>query len=659
MISHQTFLPAAYCALCLILMLLCAPVMSQNLTAVPKRMDTFQVNEFIKNSRTPPAFSNVTIVPRFNTGTGTFETSINVPTELAELYFYKCNFEGIDILVQNGSTHLSIRSSVGIRRIRGGNGLDLELYGGTEVDRITVDAGKTMIVGEKSIVNSVTVTHSILNGIYFKEMDVHGVYISNSVFFIDYMASGVDAKGPWAFGKLDISNRGDTVPNPKYWILAIKAFPINYHYFSIRLEGSTIEDLLFDNCRFEKVDSFGTKAEPGDFLVLPILNCRLAKASFLNSQLPDVDFYGTSIEKSLSMVGSTVDRLGCLFLDLPANNVNGLPFEKIKGEKIFLCERILGNLKTYPADSLRSPLVVKNRDGGYNSIPYVKIRPYFAATQEDLRDSTLYEELINVHSKFLKLYRDRGDIVSANACYIEIKRIEGKRLKLQYEHKPTLQNYFGYALNRFLSAFSDYGTNPVKSMIYAFYVMLIFSGFYCIFPSEPDNLMTFRVYSFFSSALEYFKTNKQLTEFHRESRKHDIEALERFATAIRDSKRNIPAIVWWLGTPLYKMAIGYNKTVVWLLGKTDIVKGRWEDINKGKRFRLSIIVGLFFVCFLLVGLLMRIVNAIVLSLNAFITLGYGEISAKGVARYLAVVEGVFGWFLLSIFSVSLISQILN
>jgi hypothetical protein len=68
---------------------------------------------------------------------------------------------------------------------------------------------------------------------------------------------------------------------------------------------------------------------------------------------------------------------------------------------------------------------------------------------------------------------------------------------------------------------------------------------------------------------------------------------------------------------------------------------------------------LHFSIFLFAGLLMRCFNALTLSLNAFVTLGYGEIEAQGIARYLAVFEGLIGWFLLSIFSVSLISQILQ
>ncbi len=58
------------------------------------------------------------------------------------------------------------------------------------------------------------------------------------------------------------------------------------------------------------------------------------------------------------------------------------------------------------------------------------------------------------------------------------------------------------------------------------------------------------------------------------------------------------------------------------------------------------------------GFIISMFNAFTLSLNSFITLGFGNIPAKGVARYICVLEGFIGWFLLSIFTVALINQVL-
>lgn len=53
-----------------------------------------------------------------------------------------------------------------------------------------------------------------------------------------------------------------------------------------------------------------------------------------------------------------------------------------------------------------------------------------------------------------------------------------------------------------------------------------------------------------------------------------------------------------------------------------------------------------------------LLNAMTLSLNAFVTLGFGTIPTSGLARYICIVQGFIGWFLLSIFTASLINQVL-
>ena len=61
---------------------------------------------------------------------------------------------------------------------------------------------------------------------------------------------------------------------------------------------------------------------------------------------------------------------------------------------------------------------------------------------------------------------------------------------------------------------------------------------------------------------------------------------------------------------------------------------------------------------LLAGFIISLLNAITLSLNSFVTLGFGTIPTTGAARYVCILQGFIGWFLLSIFTVSLINQIL-
>lgn len=57
-----------------------------------------------------------------------------------------------------------------------------------------------------------------------------------------------------------------------------------------------------------------------------------------------------------------------------------------------------------------------------------------------------------------------------------------------------------------------------------------------------------------------------------------------------------------------------------------------------------------------ISLTIALINAFTLSLNSFVTLGFGEIPTKGIARYMTIGEGFLGWFLLTLFSVALIGQ---
>ena len=58
------------------------------------------------------------------------------------------------------------------------------------------------------------------------------------------------------------------------------------------------------------------------------------------------------------------------------------------------------------------------------------------------------------------------------------------------------------------------------------------------------------------------------------------------------------------------------------------------------------------------GFAISLINAMTLSLNSFVTLGFGSIPTTGLARYVCILQGFIGWFLLSIFTASLINQVM-
>jgi hypothetical protein len=102
-----------------------------------------------------------------------------------------------------------------------------------------------------------------------------------------------------------------------------------------------------------------------------------------------------------------------------------------------------------------------------------------------------------------------------------------------------------------------------------------------------------------------------------------------------------------------------SKITARLLKSTDILKGKWQDLTlEQKRFK-NIQIGLLLLLGFLYDLFIKALNALMLSINTFTTLGFGEIPIKVLPRYLTIIQGFIGWFTLTIFSVSLISQLLN
>jgi len=86
--------------------------------------------------------------------------------------------------------------------------------------------------------------------------------------------------------------------------------------------------------------------------------------------------------------------------------------------------------------------------------------------------------------------------------------------------------------------------------------------------------------------------------------------------------------------------------------KARLISDFRDFANKNEKGRLRPFITL------LIGFGISIINAITLSINSFVTLGFGTIPTTGAARYVCILQGFIGWFLLSIFTVSLINQIL-
>ncbi|MBW8050811.1 MAG: two pore domain potassium channel family protein [Cytophagales bacterium] len=284
---------------------------------------------------------------------------------------------------------------------------------------------------------------------------------------------------------------------------------------------------------------------------------------------------------------------------------------------------------------------------------------YQGKTDAEIADFYHLKELIAAYNKFFKIYRERGDIESANACFIEMKDLDTRRLKYNYEQSPTFESYLSYKVNVFLKFFCDYGTNPPKSLIISFYVILIFSVFYFFFQSEWDNISRSFLMRKSNKLLQYFRSEQKLEDFYSEQHKAELQSWLAFRDNIIQSKKEVPLFITLLLKPLYRISVLHHKVTSWLYHRTDILSGRWIDLKPARKWFVATTVSISIIFYLVYLVALRSFNAFFLSINTFSTLGFGDIPVKGISRYMAILEGFLGWFLLSIFSVSLISQILQ
>lgn len=277
----------------------------------------------------------------------------------------------------------------------------------------------------------------------------------------------------------------------------------------------------------------------------------------------------------------------------------------------------------------------------------------------------IYENInaYRLHKRFLgkmyNHYKSQYDTENANAVYVDLKNVETNRLKFLYAENPSFKTFFKWKINQFLKVFSDYGTEPSKAIIVSMYVILFFAFIYLLFPNSWDSLGKRRLIHRFDFFQKYLQQNEGMDTLYLKNKAQEISTYEDFKNNLENAKLELPAffIVW--AKPLYKASMFSSIIISRFLKMTDIMKGSWKDLSPSQKRWKSFQLGSILTIGLLYDIFIKILNALMLSINTFTTLGFGEIPIKGLPRYLAIIQGFIGWFMLTLFSVSLISQLLN
>jgi len=98
----------------------------------------------------------------------------------------------------------------------------------------------------------------------------------------------------------------------------------------------------------------------------------------------------------------------------------------------------------------------------------------------------LYPELIATYQNWIDIYKTRGDRISADRSYVEMREIETQKLATDYQSQKKLKKLFQLRFNQLLFFTSDYGSNPLLVLFNVFFVIVFFGFVFILVPNEID-----------------------------------------------------------------------------------------------------------------------------------------------------------------------------
>ncbi|MFB6306481.1 MAG: hypothetical protein ABEH43_05760, partial [Flavobacteriales bacterium] len=217
-----------------------------------------------------------------------------------------------------------------------------------------------------------------------------------------------------------------------------------------------------------------------------------------NSFNCDVYFSSATINKFLNLNKNYFDKNMFIggFQPPPPHSMI-FDFDQVKGYK--LAVRTMSSLES-----------------GYDSIIPYKAKSNKQLTDTIAANASFYDQLLRAYNYIYKSSKIRGDRRSANACYIEKKHIETRKLRYEYEQDPTFRNFINYNLNRFLWVFARYGTSPTQAIVISFYIILLFGAFYFFTHTKWDRIDRDFLLDRIRLLNEYFRSEKRFKDLHQE-----------------------------------------------------------------------------------------------------------------------------------------------
>ena len=286
------------------------------------------------------------------------------------------------------------------------------------------------------------------------------------------------------------------------------------------------------------------------------------------------------------------------------------------------------------------------------------------------RDETdfLFQSLKSNYAKFIRAFRTQRDFMNVSKVTREWKKLENNYYWMTATSQFTGIKEKGILrvkifMNYLLGVVSDHGTNPQKVVLYSFLVVMIFSFFFFFIPSKTFPMFSSRFYSNMEMLSRYFSTGNSLRHLlyeYRVERKIFTEK-EDYADYVDANKTQIPFYLRIFAMPFFSFITQWNRNIYfWLLKKISFLDGKWSGLSFWKKIIKNTFVFVLFFSYLIFLCTKRFLWAVLQSINAFVTFGFGRLSApKNAGLVLAILEGFSGWFLMSVFVVSLLFQLLS
>jgi hypothetical protein len=280
---------------------------------------------------------------------------------------------------------------------------------------------------------------------------------------------------------------------------------------------------------------------------------------------------------------------------------------------------------------------------------------------DTLNDKTLafeplFKELFQSYYSLLNIYKLRGDLDAWNSCKYDLENVRKNYLANTHRRDRTFTTLVEWRLHSFLGFYSHYGNSPPRAIVVCTQTILLFSLIYFFFYSDWDDFSITKLMRRHSTLVDYLTNEQRMEDFYTKQNVERINQYNDYRDKMINSRSKIPWFTGFIGKPLFASATLNHNFIKWIYGRFEIVQGKWATLPKGKRRTAATLVSFYTVLYILYTLLLRGLNSFFLSLNAFSTLGFGAIPVRGFLRYIAILEGFIGWFFLSLFLASLLTQ---